>query len=128
MTLLSKEAALYLAHELQKGGELRFPVGAAVAGAISGRVYKNQRSKKSRPSRSFFKKLYNGLWARCSDGYTNVMAFILWIGVENVNVWSDFEVKKGKMGKMVLIVRLKPNKALKCAPSGPDAAALRRLT
>ena len=118
--LITREEAETLKEALVERGELRFPLGQLVGSFLSGTVYGIKKRKAP-----FKPKLLNKVVAMLSEGYANVLAFILWVGPENVDVWDASEVKEGKH---YFYVKLKHNKALKCAPAGPDAASLRRLT
>jgi len=119
--LITKEEAEVLRNALVERGELQFPVSYLVQGFLCGTVFAAQKRPKS-----YKPKLSTRLIARFSDGYASVLAFILWLGPENVMVWS-YPHDKGKWFKFYFHVRLQPNYSFKCAPSGPDAAALRRL-
>ena len=121
--LITKEEAQVLRDALIERGELTFPLKAAVSSFLCGTIY--GLKKKSKP---FEPKLKHRIVARISDGYASVLAFALWIGPENVDVWDEFVFEGGKVKKNHFHMKLKPNKVLKCAPSGPDAASLRRLT
>jgi hypothetical protein len=121
--IITREEAEALRAALIERGELRFPLGSLVSGSLCGTIYGIKRR-----STPYVPKFRTRLLAKVSDGFASVLAFALWIGPENVDVWSSPDSKNGKLGKTQFHMRLKPNRALKCAPSGPDAAALRRLT
>ena len=106
---------------LLENGELTFPVGQLIAGAVCATIYRAQKS-----NGQFKPKLSTRLNALCSESYTSVLAFALWIGPENIDVW--YENLGANSIKVGVRMKLKPNKALKCAPEGPDTASLRRLT
>ena len=117
----TKHVADHLRQQLIERGELAFPVGVFAAGFLSGTYF---RIKKN--DWQFIPRLRTRIISMLSSSYANLLAFILWIGPENVWVLAD--LRDGSYSKFCIRVRVKPNKALKCAPSGPDAAALRRLT
>lgn len=119
--IITKGEAEVLKAALMEKGELTFPVGSLTAGAVCATIYRAQKS-----NGQFKPKFSTRLNALCSDGYTSVLAFALWIGPENVEVWCEnLGTNSIKVG---VRMKLKPNKALKCAPEGPDTASLRRLT
>ena len=120
--LITNQEAIVLRDTLLERGQLSFPLGSIIGGFLCGTIYGIQRS-----SKPFKPRLRSRLVAKFSDGYASVLAFILWIGPENIKVWSEPKVIEGKLGKFHFCMKLKPNNALKCAPSGPDAASLRRL-
>ena len=121
--LITHKEAEVLREALIERGEIRFPLGLMVGSFLAGTIYGLKKRKAP-----FKPRLRNKIVARLSDGYASVLAFVLWVGPENVDVWDVREVEDGKMGKNYFYVKLKHNKALKCAPTGPDAASLRRLT
>ena len=120
--LINREEATVLRDALIERGELKFPLGQVIGSFLAGTIYGLKKRKSP-----YKPKLRTRIVARLSDGYASILSFVLWVGPANVDVWSLPEMEDGKMGKNYFYVKLKPNKTLKCAPSGPDAAALRRL-
>ncbi len=119
--IITREEAEVLKSALLEKGELTFPVGSLIASAICETIYRAQKS-----GGQFKPKISTRLNALCSESYTSVLAFALWIGPENIDVW--YENLGTNSIKLGVRMKLKPNKALKCAPEGPDTASLRRLT
>jgi len=116
--LITKEQAEVLRAALLERRELECPLGALVGGLLCNTIYKLQRRAKP-----FKPTLRNRIAARLSDGYASVLAFILWVGSENVTVWT---APTTGTGKFFFHVRVKPNKELKCGPTGPGAASFDR--
>ena len=117
--LITKKEAEVLKNALIEKGQLTFPVGTFAFGALSGTIFRIQRN-----GGKFTPRFRTKIFALLSDAYASILAFILWVGPDNVDAWGAmFE----GTAKPCFHVKLKPNKSLKCDPSGPDAAALRRL-
>ncbi len=119
--IITKEEAEVLKAALLEKGELTFPVGSLTAGAVCETIHRAQKL-----NGQFKPKLSTRINALCSESYTSVLAFALWIGPENIDVW--YESLDRNSVKVGVRMKLKPDKALKCALSGPDTASLRRIT
>lgn len=119
--LITNEEAIALRDALLERGEIKFPLGL-VGPFLSRTIYRIQKSNEP-----FTLRFRNRLVAKLSDGYASVLAFLLWVGPENVKVWTEPAANDGEGARFLFVVRAEPNKTFKRDPSGPDAAALRRL-
>lgn len=87
-----------LLHHLQCAGEIVFPVSLAISSFICGTVYGLKKRKSNRL------RLKHRLVRRVSRTYRDLTKFILFVGVENIDIYDRFDPKE--LSKNELVVKV----------------------